>query len=55
MMLPVFEGSRLGGSDSEESACDAGKSDSVPWSGKSLGEGNPLQYSHLVNPVDREA
>ena len=33
---------------------DAG---SIPWSGRSLGEGrgNPLQYSCLENPMDRGA
>ena len=30
---------------------------SIPRSGRSIGEGhdNPLQYSHLGNPMDREA
>ena len=40
----------------KESACNAGDPGSIPRSGRS-GEGNsnPLQYSCLVNPVDREA
>ena len=34
---------------------NAGESDSIPGSGRSPGEGNgnPLQYSHLGNPMDR--
>ena len=45
-----------GGSDSKESACSAGLG-SIPGSGKSSGEGNgnPLQYSCLENPMDRGA
>ena len=44
-----------GGSDSKESACNAGDQGSIPGSGRSLGEenGNPLQYSCLKNPMDR--
>ena len=44
------------GSDSKESACIAGDPGSVPGSGRSPGErnGNPLQYSCLENPMDRE-
>ena len=43
-----------GGPDSKESACKAGNLGSVPRSGRSPGEGNgnPLQYSCLENPVD---
>ena len=46
-----------GGSDSKESACDAGDQGSIPGSGRSPGEGkgNPLQYSCLENPMDRGA
>ena len=46
-----------GGSDSKESACNAGHPDSIPGSGRSPGEGNgnPLQYSCLENPTDRGA
>ena len=39
----------------KESACDAGDPDSIPGWERSLGEGNgnPLQYSCLGNPLDR--
>ena len=43
-----------GGSDGKESACNEGDPGLVPESGKSPGEGNgnPLQYSCLENPMD---
>ena len=43
-----------GGSEVKVSACNAGDLDSIPGSGRSPGEGNgnPLQYSCLENPVD---
>ena len=46
-----------GGSVGKESACSAGDLGSIPGSGRSPGEGNsnPLQYSCLKNPMDREA
>ena len=46
-----------GGSDGEESACNAGHPGSIPGLGRSPGEGHgkPLQYSCLENPVDRGA
>ena len=46
-----------GGPDSEESACNTGDPGSIPGSGRSLEEGNgyPLQYSCLENPMDRGA
>ena len=46
-----------GGSDSKESACNAGDLGLIPGSGRSPGEGNgnPLQYSCLENPMDRGA
>ena len=46
-----------GGSDSKESAYNAGDLGSIPGSGRSPGEGNgyPLQYSCLENPMDRGA
>ena len=46
-----------GGSDSKESACNAGDPDSIPGSGRNPGEGNgyPLQYSCLENFIDRGA
>ena len=41
----------------KESACDAGDLGLIPVSGRSPGEGNgnPLQYSCLENPMDRGA
>ena len=46
-----------GGSDGKASACNAGDLGSIPGSGRSPGEGNgnPLQYSCLENPMDRGA
>ena len=43
-----------GGSDGKESACSAGDLGSVPGLGRSPeeGNGNPLQYSCLENPMD---
>ena len=43
-------------SDGKEFACNAGDLASIPGLGRSPGEGNgnPLQYSHLENPMDRE-
>ena len=45
------------GSLSKEFACNAGDPGSVAGSGRSPGEGNgnPLQYSCLGNPMDRGA
>ena len=42
---------------SKESACNAGDLGLIPGSGRSPGEGNgnPLQYSCLENPMDRGA
>ena len=42
------------GSDSKASAYNAGEPSSIPGSGSSSGEGNgnPLQYSCLENPMD---
>ena len=42
-------------SDGKESACNVGDQGSIPGLGRSLGEGNgnPLQYSFLENPMDR--
>ena len=47
----------LGGSDSKESACNAGDPGSIPVSEKFPGKGNgyPLKYSCLENPMDRGA
>ena len=43
-----------GGSDSKASAYNVGDLGSIPESGRSAGEGNgnPLQYSCLENPMD---
>ena len=47
----------LGGSGGEESVCNAGDLGLIPESGRSPGEGNgnPLQYPYLGNPMDRGA
>ena len=52
----VYVGFR-GGSDTKESACNAGDMGSIPGLGRSPGErkGYPLQYSCLENPMDRGA
>ena len=44
-----------GGLDRKECACNAGDPGSIPESGRSPGDGNgnPLQYSCLENPMDR--
>ena len=49
-MLKDFPGS----SDGKVSAYNAGDPGSLPGSGRSPGEGNgtPLQYSYLENPMD---
>ena len=46
-----------GGSDGKESACNAGDLSLIPGLERSPGEGNgnPLQYSCLKNPMDRGA
>ena len=46
-----------GGSDSKESACNAGDLGSIRGLGRSPGggRGNPLQYSCLENSMDRGA
>ena len=43
-----------GGSDSKESTCNAGDPGLIPASGRSPaeGNGNPLQYSCLENPME---
>ena len=45
------------GSDDKASACNEGDPGSIPGMGRSPGEGNgnPLQYSCLENPMDRGA
>ena len=46
-----------GGSEVKASACNVGDLGSIPGLGRSPGEGNgnPLQYSCLENPMDRGA
>ena len=46
-----------GGSEDKASACNAGDPGSILGLGRSFGEGNgnPLQYSWLENPMDRAA
>ena len=46
-----------GGSDGKESACNAGDPGLIPRTRRSPGggNGNPLQYSCLENPMDRGA
>ena len=58
----VYEGvdtvqSFLGGLDGKEPACNTGGPSSAPELGRSPGEGNgnPLRYSCLENPMDRGA
>ena len=45
------------GSDGKESVCNVEDLGSIPGLGRSPGEGNgnPLQYSYLENPMDRGA
>ena len=47
----------LGGSDGKESACNVQDPGLISGSGRPPGEGdgNPLQYSFLGNPIDRGA
>ena len=52
----MFPGGFPGGSDGKASACSAGDQGSIPVLGRSgEGNGNPLQYSCLENPMDRGA
>ena len=46
-----------GGSDGKASDCSVGDPGLIPGLGKSLGEGNgnPVPYSFLGNPIDRGA
>ena len=46
-----------GGSGGKESMCNSEDLGSIPWSGRSPGEGNgnTLQYSSLENSMDRGA
>jgi len=60
MNLLNFELGFPDGSSGKESSCsagDTGDAGSIPWSGRSPGEGNgrQLQYSCLENSMDRGA
>ena len=46
-----------GGTDGKESTCHVGNPSSIPGSGSSPGEGNgnPLQYPCLENPMNKGA
>ena len=52
--LPLYYRGFPGGSEVKASACNVGDLGSIPGSGGSPGEGNgnPLQYSCLENPMD---
>ena len=56
LILPCMQGFP-GGSEVKVSASNARDVDLIPGSGRSPGEGNgnPLQYSCLENPMDGEA
>ena len=53
--MPLSRHRVTSGSNGKESACNARDLGSFSGSGRSLGEGNgsPLQYSCLENPMDR--
>ena len=56
-LIAVFPLGFSGGSEVKASAPNAGDPGSIPGLGRSPGEGNgnPLQYSCLENPMDGEA
>ena len=56
-MLSMFVMGFPSSSVGKESACDAGDPGLIPGLGRYPGEGNgnPLQYSYLENPMDRGA
>ena len=56
MAQPVMLKKLVGGSGVKASVSNAGNPGSIPGLGRSSGEGNgnPLQYSFLENPMDRE-
>ena len=55
--MSMWDMVNVGGSDGKESACHEGDLDLILGSGRSSGEGNgnPIQYSCLKNPMDRRA
>ena len=56
-MVNIYTQGFPGASEDKASACNAGDPGSIPGLGRSPGEGNgnPLQYSCLENPMDRGA
>ena len=56
-LLVMYNSIFPGGSHGKESACNAGDLGLISGLGRSPGEGNgyPLQYSCLENPIDRGA
>ena len=56
-MLILLKEDFPGGSDGKASVCSAGDLGSIPglWKSPGEGNGNPLQYSCLENPMDRGA
>ena len=56
-IIDIVSRTSLVSSDSKTSAYNAGDLGSIPGAGRSTGEGNgnPLQYSCLENPMDRGA
>ena len=56
-LLQLLDSSVFSGSEVKASASSAGDPGSIPGSERSPGEGNgnPLQYSCLENPMDRRA
>ena len=57
MLITAFSKDLPGGSDGKASVYNAGDPGSIPELGRSPGEGNgnPLQYDCLENPMDRGA
>ena len=57
LKLPSFSSGFPSGSDGKASVCNAGDPGMIPGLGRSPGEGNgsPLQYPCLENPMDRRA
>ena len=53
----LFSAGFSGGSDGKVTACNEGDPGLIPGLGRSPGEGNgnPLQYPFLENPMDRGA
>ena len=55
VMVPILINKDVcSGSDGKASVCNAGDTGSIPGLGRSPGDGNgsPLQYSCLENPMD---